>query len=236
MAELCRRLDGIPLALELAAARVRALPVGDLLGLLEDRFRLLTGGSRTALPRQQTLAATVDWSYALLTEAERALFRRLAVFAGGWSLAAAERVAADPADTADAAGAGGAAGGPGLVPADGVLELLTQLVDRSLVLAGEDGGGHARFRLLETLREYALERLRASGEADAVHRRHLAHFTRWPRRPRRSWKARPSGGGSTGWSGSTTTAAPPCAGCWRTPSRRPSTRGCASPARCPGSG
>ena len=106
VAELCRRLDGIPLALELAAARASVLPVGDLLGRLEDRFRLLTGGSRTALPRQQTLAATVDWSYALLTEPERALFRRLAVFAGGWSLAAAERVAADPAAAADTAGGG----------------------------------------------------------------------------------------------------------------------------------
>ena len=150
--------------------------MGDLLGQLDDRFRLLTGGSRTALPRQQTLAATVDWSYALLTEAERALFRRLAVFAGGWSLAVAERVAADPAATADAVGAEEAASGPGLVPAGAVLELLTRLVDRSLVLAEEDGEGHARFQMLETLREYALERLVANGEAEAVAGRHAAHF------------------------------------------------------------
>ena len=211
--------------------------MGDLLGLLEDRFRLLTGGSRTALPRQQTLAATVDWSYALLTEPERVLFRRLAVFAGGWSLPAAERVAADPAATAGAGGAEGAAGGPGRVPAGGVLEPLTRLVDRSLVLAEEDGEGHARFRMLETLREYARERLRAErgGRRRPPPPPGLLH------RPGRGGGAgaggrRPSGGGSTGWTESTTTAAPPCAGCWRTPSRRRWSRGCASPARCPGSG
>ena len=158
VAELCRRLDGIPLALELAAARASVLPVGDLLGLLEDRFRLLTGGSRTALPRQQTLAATVDWSYALLAEPERHLFERLSVFAGGWTLAVAERVAADPTG--------------------GVLQLLTRLVERSLVVAEEDGEGHARFRLLETLREYGREHLDASGggEAGAVRDRHLIYY------------------------------------------------------------
>jgi predicted ATPase len=168
VAELCRRLDGIPLALELAAAQLRVLPVGDLLGRLEDRFLVLTGGSRTALPRQQTLAATLDWSYALLGARERTLLARLAVFAGGWTLAAAEAVAGDP----DAAPAG-----PGTVLAAAVLEVLTRLVDRSLVVAEEDGEGHARFRMLETLRDYARERLAASGEADTLARRHLAHYT-----------------------------------------------------------
>ena len=108
VAELCRRLDGLPLALELAAARVRVLPVEELLARLEDQLRLLAGGSRWALPRQQTLAATIDWSFALLSEPERALFARLSVFAGGWSLAAAEAVAADHAD-----GAGAGPGGTG---------------------------------------------------------------------------------------------------------------------------
>ena len=124
VAELCRRLDGIPLALELAAAWVRVLPVEQLLGRLEDRFRLLTGGSRTAPARHQTLRAAVDWSYALLTAAERALFARLSVFAGGFSLEAAEAVGADAAGPA---GAG--------IASRQVLDLLTRLVDQSLVVA-----------------------------------------------------------------------------------------------------
>ncbi len=178
VAEVCRRLDGLPLALELAAARVRVLPVEDILGRLDDRFRLLTAGSRTAPTRQQTLAATVDWSYDLLPESERVLFARLAVFAGGWTLEAAEQVAAEGADVLAPTGASGgdaASEGP-LVPADGVLDRLTRLVEQSLVVAEQDGEGHARFRLLETLRAYARARLEASGEAGAVHRRHLAHF------------------------------------------------------------
>ena len=95
MAQVCQRLDGIPLAIELAAARVKALPVEQIAARLDDRFRLLTGGSRTALPRQQTLRALIDWSYDLLSEAERALLRRLSVFAGGWTLEAAEAVCGD---------------------------------------------------------------------------------------------------------------------------------------------
>ena len=160
VADVCRRLDGIPLALELAAARLRVLPVGDLLARLDDRFGVLVGGSRTALPRHQTLAATVDWSYGLLTESERVAFRRLAVFAGGWSLAAAEQVVADP---------------PGL-SADRILDVLSRLVDCSLVVAGEDDAGHARFGMLETLRAYALARPEAGGAALAVRHRHLAHY------------------------------------------------------------
>jgi predicted ATPase/DNA-binding SARP family transcriptional activator len=154
--ELCRRLDGMPLAIELAAARVGALPAGELLERLSDRFALLTG-SRTTDPRQQTLRATVDWSYQLLEEADRRLFRRLAVFAGGCTVDAAEAVC----------------GGDGLRSQD-VLEGLFRLVDRSLLVPV--GGRPARFQLLETLRAYGQERLVEAGEADAVAGRHTAWF------------------------------------------------------------
>jgi non-specific serine/threonine protein kinase len=154
VAQVCTGLDGIPLALELAAARVKGLTVEHLASRLQDRFRLLTGGSRTALPRQQTLRAAIDWSFDLLTAAEQALFRRLAVFAGGWTVEAAEAVGA----------------GDGLAPEE-VLELLLRLIDKSLVVA-EDG----RYRLLETVRQYGRERLAASGEADAVYKQHAAHY------------------------------------------------------------
>ena len=130
---ICARLDGIPLAIELAAARVRALPVEKIAERLNDRFRLLTGGSRTALPRQQTLRGAIDWSYSLLSEPERTLLRRLAVFVGGWTLEAAEAVCSE-----------------GL---DDVLDALTRLVDKSLVTVDETG----RYRLLETIRQYARE-------------------------------------------------------------------------------
>jgi non-specific serine/threonine protein kinase len=158
VAEICRRLDGIPLALELAAARVGTLTVDLIAQRLGDRFRLLTGGSRTVLPRHRRLSALLDWSHDLLSLPERLLFRRLAVFAGGWTLEAAEAVGA----------------GDGVEP-ESVLDLLAQLVDKSLVLpeAGADGVG--RYRLLETVREYARERLEA-GEAAAVRRRHAAHY------------------------------------------------------------
>jgi non-specific serine/threonine protein kinase len=158
LAELCRRLDGIPLALELAAARVRVFSVEQLAARLDDRFRLLTAGPRTAMPRHQTLRATVDWSYALLSEPERALLRRLAVFAGGWTLEAAEAVAV----------------GDGL-QAYAVLDLLAQLVDKSLVLAEEQHGA-VRYRLLETIRQYAADRLLEAGEVERTRDRHLAHF------------------------------------------------------------
>jgi non-specific serine/threonine protein kinase len=161
VAEVCRRLDGLPLALELAAARVRVLPPRQLLVRLDDRFRLLTGGGRTAPPRQQTLRATVEWSYALLDDAERQLFGRLAVFAGGFSLEAAEAVGTAPGD--------------GLEPA-GVLDQLTRLVDQSLVVAEAAADGTARFRLLETLRQYAQERLAAGGGSAAARDRHAAYY------------------------------------------------------------
>jgi predicted ATPase/DNA-binding CsgD family transcriptional regulator len=155
VAQVCRRLDGIPLAIELAAARVRILAVEQIAARLDDRFRLLSGGSPAALPRQQTLAAALDWSHDLLSEPERVLLRRLAVFAGGWTLEAAEQV-----------GAGGEIG------AGEVLDLLTRLADKSLVDVGDELAGETRYRLLETIREYAREKLKAAGEAAALRRRH----------------------------------------------------------------
>ncbi len=159
VAEICRRLDGIPLAIELAAARVRALSLAEILDSLHDRFRLLTGGSRTAVRRQQTLRASVDWSHALLTDTERTLFRRLAAFLGGFDLEAAQAVA----------------GADGLARYQ-VIDQLTLLVDKSLVVA-ENSRGRTRYRLLETVRQYALEKLAESGEADAVRSRHRDYYT-----------------------------------------------------------
>jgi DNA-binding CsgD family transcriptional regulator/tetratricopeptide (TPR) repeat protein len=158
VAQICGRLDGMPLAIELAAARVRALSLDDILGSLHDRFRLLTGGARTAVRRQQTLRASVDWSHALLTEPERVLFRRLAVFLGGFDLDAAQSVA-----------------GTTEVERYQVLDQLTLLVDKSIVVA-ENTSGRTRYRLLETVRQYALERLGESGEADDVRARHRDHY------------------------------------------------------------
>jgi predicted ATPase/DNA-binding CsgD family transcriptional regulator len=153
IAQLCARLDGIPLAIELAAARVRAMTIEQIAGGLDDRFHLLTGGARTVLPRQQTLQASVDWGYALLSEAERVVFRRMTVFAGSFSLDAAEQVVA----------------GDGVERVD-VLDLLLGLVDKSMVIADDSG----RYRLLETLRQYGAARLVDAGETPAVRDRHLA--------------------------------------------------------------
>ena len=161
VAEICRRLDGMPLAIELAAARVRALSPKEILAGLQDRFRLLTGGSRTAVRRQQTLRASVDWSHALLTEPERILFRRLAVFVG-FDLQACQTVVCDK-DLAR----------------HQVLDLLALLVDKSLVIT-ETTGGPTRYRLLETIRQYAQERLGESPEATeavTVRDRHRDHYT-----------------------------------------------------------
>jgi predicted ATPase/class 3 adenylate cyclase/DNA-binding CsgD family transcriptional regulator len=159
VAEICRRLDGMPLAIELAAARVRALSLAEILDSLHDRFRLLTGGARTAVRRQQTLRASVDWSHNLLSEPERVVFRRLAVFLCGFDLAAAQAVV------------GGAE-----MQRFQVLDLLTLLVDKSLVVA-DNIGPATRYRLLETVRQYAAEKLGESGEADAVRSRHRDHYT-----------------------------------------------------------
>jgi predicted ATPase/class 3 adenylate cyclase/DNA-binding CsgD family transcriptional regulator len=157
--EICRRLDGMPLAIELAAARVRSLSLEEIVDSLHDRFRLLTGGARTAVRRQQTLRASVDWSHALLTESEQVLFRRLAAFMGGFDLDAAQAVA----------------GGTD-VERFQVLDQLSLLVDKSLAVA-ESAGGGTRYRMLETVRQYALEKLGESGEADEVRTRHRDHYT-----------------------------------------------------------
>jgi predicted ATPase/class 3 adenylate cyclase len=174
LAQVCQRLDGIPLALELAAARVKALPVEKLNERLDDMFRLLTGGSRTALPRQQTLRALIDWSYDLLAPPEQALLRRLSVFAGGWILEAAEAVCADARNEErgmrNEIGSGSALipHSSFLIPED-VLDLLSSLVEKSLVLYE---AGEARYWLLETVRQYARDRLLETGEAAAVRGRH----------------------------------------------------------------
>jgi len=158
VAEICRRLDGLPLAIELAASRARVFTPQQIVDRLHDRFRLLGGGARTAVPRQHTLRASVDWSHQLLTEPERILFRRLSTFAGSFDLNAAEAVGAD-----------------GSVEPHQVLDLLTLLVDKSLV-ATVQALDETRFRLLETVRDYASEQLEAAGELDATRRRHRDHY------------------------------------------------------------
>jgi len=164
VSQVCYQLDGIPLALELAAARVKALRVEQIAARLaeRDQFRLLTTGSRTALPRHQTLHALIDWSYNLLSEDERLLLQRLSVFAGGCTLDAAEAVCV----------------GEG-VEADDVLDLITQLVTKSLVISERERGREARYRMLETIRQYARGRLIEAGEGDRLRNRHLEFFLQW---------------------------------------------------------
>ncbi len=158
VAEICYRLDGIPLAIELAAARIKVLSVEQIASRLEDCFRLLTGGSRTALPRQQTLRALIDWSYDLLNDQEKALLGRLSVFAGGWTLEACEQVAT----------------GEDMEAWD-TLDLLSALVDKSLVVC-EESRGESRYRLLETIRQYASEKLLASGQSNFARKRHRDYY------------------------------------------------------------
>ncbi|MFF4434949.1 BTAD domain-containing putative transcriptional regulator [Streptomyces sp. NPDC001513] len=153
---ICRALDGMPLAIELAAARLRTMSAEQLAARLDDRFRLLTGGARTAPRQHRTLWAVVDWSWELLTEAERALLRRLAAFPGGATVEAAEGVCA---------------GGP--VAVDGILDLITSLADKSLLVTAGDG----RYRMLETIRAYGLQKLAEAGEQEALRRAHAAYFT-----------------------------------------------------------
>jgi predicted ATPase/class 3 adenylate cyclase len=157
--QVCQRLDGIPLAIELAAARVKLLQVAEIAQRLDDRFRLLTGGSRAALPRHQTLRASIDWSYGLLSPAEASLLQSLSVFAGGWVLEAAEAVGCGEA-----------------IQACDVLELLGLLVDKSLIQTVSESNGLNRFRMLETIRQYAHEKLVESGQAEAARQRHLQYY------------------------------------------------------------
>ena len=156
---ICRRLEGIPLVIELAAGRMGAMAVEQVAQRLDDSLKLLTGGGRTVEPRQQTLRATLDWSHGLLSETERRLFGRLSVFAGGWTLEAAEEVCS----------------GEGFQRGD-VADLVSRLVDKSLVVAGEEHEGALRYRMLEPVRQYGRERLKESGEDEGVRRRHAAFF------------------------------------------------------------
>ena len=174
VAQICHRLDGIPLALELAAARVKVFSAEEIEARLDDRFHLLTGASRTAMPRQQTLRAAIDWSFDLLSESERVLLRRLSVFAGGWTFNAAESVCSlQNVEGSD----GNLPTTNRLLPTD-ILDLLSHLIDKSLVLA-EEQDGVTRYRMLETIREYALAKLRDAGETDLIHARHLDFFLHW---------------------------------------------------------
>jgi predicted ATPase/DNA-binding CsgD family transcriptional regulator len=169
VAGICRRLDGIPLALELAAMWMRALSAEQILQRLDDRFRLLTLGKRACVPRQQTLGALIDWSYDLCTETERVLWERASVFAGGFDLAAAEQVCS----------------GDDIKPAD-VLGLIDALVDKS-ILSREDQDGDVRYRMLETIRQYARDRLLAADRLTALRRRHRDHFQELAETAGRSW-------------------------------------------------
>jgi predicted ATPase/class 3 adenylate cyclase len=170
IAQICYRLDGIPLAIELAAARVKVLSVEQISKRIDDRFRLLTGGARTSLPRQQTLRALIDWSYDLLSENERLLLCRLSVFAGGWTLEAAEEVCSDqsPVNSEQT--------DHRLLVTD-ILDLLTQLVNKSLVMVIEHSqSGETRYRMLETIRQYAREKLMETGGSEIIRDKHLAFF------------------------------------------------------------
>jgi predicted ATPase/class 3 adenylate cyclase len=161
VAQICYRLDGIPLALELAAARVKVLSVNQISARLDDRFHLLTGGARTALPRQQTLRALIDWSYNLLSEKEKVLFQRLAVFVGGWMLEAAEIICAG-----------------GILEPYEILDLLTNLEEKSLIIPDEVAGA-VRYRRLETIRQYAREKFLETDEVETVRNKHLAWVLEW---------------------------------------------------------
>lgn len=161
VAQICQRLDGIPLAIELAAARLTALSVQEIAARLEKSFLLLTGGSAT-LARHQTLQATIEWSYELLSETERALLSRLSVFSGGWALTAAESVASDPA----------------LIPVERILDLLSQLVNKSLVIVRWGARGEARYTMLQTIHDFVREKLQASSELDSMRARHFDFFLR----------------------------------------------------------
>ena len=159
VAQICHRLDGIPLAIELAAARIKVLSVDEIAARLDDRFSLLTAGSRTAIPRHQTLRATIDWSHHLLAESERILFRRLSVFASGFTLEASEAVCSQGMKQSD------------------TLDLLGRLVDKSLVIVEAASRiGETRYRLLETIRQYALEKLVEADEASSIRNQHLNFY------------------------------------------------------------
>jgi len=174
IAQICRRLDGIALAVELAASRIKVLAPTQLLAMLSERFRVLTGGKRTALPRQQTMRAAIDWSYDLLDENEKLMFRRLAVFSGGCTLEAAREICGDQT-----------------IGQWEVFELLSSLIDKSLV-SSEASGAEQRYRLLESTRQYALEKLEQSGELDGMQRRHAAYYEAMVEKALKIWNSTPT--------------------------------------------
>jgi predicted ATPase/transcriptional regulator with XRE-family HTH domain len=208
ISELCGRLAGIPLALELAAARLRALTLAQLVERLGDAVPLLAGGGRMIPTRQQTLRASLDWSHGLLTEAEQAVFRRLAVFGGGCELEAAEAVCAPP----------GAAAG---VPPAAMLDLVTGLVDKSLIVMDAQGPA-AWYRLLEPVRQYAQERLEAGGEGAAARRRHAAYYVELAELAARHLH----GPAQVAWLARWTASATTCGRRWAGPRPRTMRRGC----------
>ena len=171
LATIARRLDGIPLAIEFAAARTSSLSIAELAQRLDDRFALLTAGKRTALPRQQTLRAALDWSYELLTPAEQRLLQRAAIFAGGWTIEAVSAVCSDDGFAESR-----------------VVDLLSSLVDKSLAVV-DVGSADARYRLLETTRAYALERLVEAGEAEAIARRHAKYYAAFAQQGENTWSS-----------------------------------------------
>jgi non-specific serine/threonine protein kinase len=185
IAQVCRQLDGIPLALELAAARVKLLRVEEIAAGLDDRFGLLTSGSRTALPRHQTLQALIDWSHDLLTETERVMFRRLSVFAGGWALEAAEQVAGnrwhEEVENAPVSHS---------LQTMEILDLLTSLVNKSLITAESQPGQETRYAMLETIRQYASEKLMQAGEGELLRKRHVAFYVDLAERAEPNLRAR----------------------------------------------
>ena len=247
VAALCRRLDGIPLALELAAARVRALPPGELAARLDDALRLLGGGSRTAPSRHQTLRATLDWSYRLLDPAAQVLFRWLAVFAGGWTLAAAEAVCAATSDERGATSTDGNSREEGADERSSLLarrssldmlEGLARLVDQSLVVVEPDtapatGSGAARYRLLEPVRQYAAEQLAACGEEECARDRHAAHYAALAEGAAPALTGPEGAPGWRGWRARRATCAPRSAGCT---SGAPPSAACDCVGRCGPSG
>ena len=178
VAQICRQLDGIPLAIELAAARMRILSLEQIAERLDNTFVLLTGGSRTALPRQQTLKATIDWSYNLLTSAERALLLRLSIFTGGWTLEAAEAVC-----TGDSAGSEN-------ILTEEILDLLGRLVDKSLILVELGFQSEPRYRMLDTIRQYAHDRMLEGGGLSVVQERHLAYYLKLAERAQPYFRSR----------------------------------------------
>jgi len=174
VADICRSLDGIPFAIELAAARVKVMSVTHLAERLKERFRILTGGDRTALPRQQTMRALVDWSYNLLNERERTILNRVAVFAGGWTLEAASEICADDS-----------------IESWEILDLISSLVDKSLVVV-EMSGTSERYRLLESTWQYAREKLSEAGESEGLNRKHATYFLKIAQAADAAWSSTPT--------------------------------------------